>query len=307
LAWFLLVPGTAEAGAPIQPGRWNLNFTSSLPEYAGWLELTQAGGEHQLRLVGRAGAARQISRFEAGPAGLRFETNDWFGRHEKLTYQLEFTGGRISGTALRESGDLIRVEGAPAPALDRPPPECWDRPEPLFNGADLDGWAPKMPDRSHWLARNGILANPVKGTNLISAAKFEDFALHLEFRIPRGGNSGVFLRGRYEIQLEDEEQAASRQQELNHGAVYGFLAPVRSPSRLPGEWQSLDVELVGRTVAVRINGVLLIDKQSIPGPTGGTLDSSEDQPGPLMLQGDHGPVEFRNVTIRRAIGACCRQ
>jgi hypothetical protein len=139
-------------------------------------------------------------------------------------------------------------------------------------------------------------ARPV--SDLITDRKFMDFKLQTEFRYPRGSNSGIYLRGRYELQIEDNH--GREPSALGIGGVYGFLAPRENTARPAGEWQTLDAVLVGRRVTVVLNGETVIDRQEIPGITGGALDSSEGEPGPILLQGDHGPIEFRRVVITPA-------
>ncbi|MFN5932191.1 MAG: DUF1080 domain-containing protein, partial [Sphingobacteriales bacterium] len=113
-----------------------------------------------------------------------------------------------------------------------------------------------------------------------------------------GSNSGVYLRGRYEIQVCDTRGPEPARDSL--GAIYGFIIPNRPAWKNPGEWQTLDVTLVGRIVTVALNGQTIISEQPIPGITGGALDSKEGEPGPIMLQGDHGPIDYRNIIIRPA-------
>ena len=142
------------------------------------------------------------------------------------------------------------------------------------------------------------MVNAEPGNNLISERKFGDFKLHAEFRYPKGSNSGLYLRGRYEVQIEDsfgEDPECHRM-----GGVYGFLTPCTNAARPPQEWQAYDITLVGRTVTVHLNGERIIDRQSIPGITGGALDCHEGEPGPLMIQGDHGPIEFRKLQVTPA-------
>ena len=125
--------------------------------------------------------------------------------------------------------------------------------------------------------------------------KFTDFRLKAEFRYPKGSNSGIYLRGRYELQIEDN---FGQEPECHGiGGIYGFLTPSVNAAKRAGEWQAIEAELVGRTLTVTLNGQRVIDRQAIPGITGGALDSDEGSPGPVMLQGDHGPVEFRRVTV----------
>jgi hypothetical protein len=142
-----------------------------------------------------------------------------------------------------------------------------------------------------------VLRNRASGANLATERTFEDFRLQLEFRVPEGGNSGVYLRGRYEVQIAGSAPATPSDGDL--GAIYGFLAPTEIPYR-PGEWQTLDVTLIGRLVTVALNGRTVICNREIPGITGGALDSDEGSPGPILLQGDHGPVEFRNIVLTPA-------
>src|SRR5690606_34495972 len=111
-------------------------------------------------------------------------------------------------------------------------------------------------------------------------------------------NSGVYLRGRYEVQITDSQGMDPALDQL--GAIYGFLMPVSMPAKAAGEWQSMEVTLTGRLVTVVLNGVTIICNQEIPGITGGAIDSHEGNPGPLMIQGDHGAVDFRNIVITPA-------
>jgi hypothetical protein len=169
----------------------------------------------------------------------------------------------------------------------------------LFNGKDLAGWKPRLAGvKNGWVVKGGLLVNEKPGNDLLTEKKFTDFKLHAEFRYPRGSNSGIYLRGRYEVQIEDNY---GQEPDSHHiGGVYGFLTPSVNAAKKAGEWQTLDVVLVGRVVTVLLNGERVIDRQTIPGITGGALDSDEGAPGPLLLQGDHGPIEFRKVTLTPA-------
>lgn len=140
--------------------------------------------------------------------------------------------------------------------------------------------------------------NTDKGTDLVTEESFRDFRLHVEFKYPPGSNSGIYLRGRYEVQIQDDygKEPGSR----FIGGVYGFLTPVKNAGKPAGEWQSYDITLLGRWITVVLNGETVIDHQEIPGITGGALDSHEGEPGPIMLQGDHGPVTFRNLVLTPA-------
>jgi hypothetical protein len=154
---------------------------------------------------------------------------------------------------------------------------------------------------NEWEVVEGVLRNRESGGNLVSERGFTDFKLHLEYRLPPGGNSGVYLRGRYEVQILDPGAPGAEPDYGAVGAIYGFIAPSRIAARPGGEWNTFDVTLVGRMVTVTVNGDTVIHDREIPGVTGGALDSDEGAPGPLLLQGDHGPVEFRNIVVIPAI------
>ena len=124
---------------------------------------------------------------------------------------------------------------------------------------------------------------------------FGNFKLKAEFRYPKGSNSGIYLRGRYEVQITDNK--GMEPSDIYFGGVYGFLEPNQMAAKNAGEWQSYEITLIGNRVTIIANGNSVITDQTIPGITGGAIDSEEDQPGPIMLQGDHGAVEFRSLEI----------
>lgn len=172
----------------------------------------------------------------------------------------------------------------------------------LFNGTDLDGWKPRNPD-SHlsWSAQNGMLVNEVApdkhGTDLVTEEKFKDFVVRYDYMVPKGANSGFYLRGRYEIQILDDF-LTTRKELGGNGALYSFRAPSAFVSRGPGEWQQVEATIRGNKVTVVLNGTKIHDEVEIDRPTGGELDANLNDPGPLMLQGDHGSVAFRRIRIK---------
>jgi hypothetical protein len=167
----------------------------------------------------------------------------------------------------------------------------------LFDGKSLKGWHLRHERGANgWKVENGLLVNTPPSTDLVSDAKFQDFDLHVEYMFPKGSNSGLYLRGRYEVQIDDAHGAEPNSH--RSGGVYGRITPTSNPTKRAGEWQVLDARLIGRRVTVVLNGVRIIDNQEIPGVTGAALDDREDEPGPLMLQGDHGGVTFREIRIK---------
>ncbi len=175
----------------------------------------------------------------------------------------------------------------------------------LFNGKDLSGWRPIDPRKANgFKVENGqLINNPVQPKdghhisygNIRTEQEFKDFNLKLEVNVPKGNNSGVYLRGLYEIQVVD-----SYGQPLdshNMGALYSRITPSEAAEKPAGEWQTLDITLVDRHVTVIFNGKKIIDNQPVDGPTGGAISSDVFAPGPIYLQGDHGNVAYRNIVL----------
>jgi hypothetical protein len=190
------------------------------------------------------------------------------------------------------------VTGLPSPALKRAEPKAWSTPVALFNGKDLTGWVPiGNAAANHWVVTDGLLVNETKGANLKSTGTYTDFKVHFEVNCPDDANSGFYLRGRYEVQLEYEKEG-SEPSERSMGSIYGRIGPSPMQPRTPGQWESFDVMLVGRTVTISRNGVMTTDHKEIEGITGGALDANEGDPGSFYIQGDHtGGLKFRNITV----------
>ena len=271
-------------------GRWDLTVSGPTGSYPGWLEVATKGGQTEIRFQPRAGSVRPLKDFKLEGDKLSLVLSP------QMSLELTAKGGELTGVQKR--GDASsEVKGVRAPALDRPVPKSWTKPEPLFNGKDLTGWEPDRPDRSHWIAQDGYLVNEKNGANLRTTRMFDDFKLHVEVNCPDRGNSGLYLRGRYEMQIEYE---AAGVEDAYHsmGAIYGMAAVTKELPRKPGEWETFDITLIGRRVTVVRNSVTVIDNQEIAGITGGALDSREGDPGPFYIQGDHtGGIKFRNITI----------
>src|SRR5450432_2870701 len=174
-------------------------------------------------------------------------------------------------------------------------PAQWDT---VSNDMNLDGW--HASGKNQWKVDSGMLRNPWSESNIMTDQVFNDFKLHIEFRIPANSNSGIYLRGRYEVQILDSKE--NEEPWIGGlGAIYGFIVPTEQAAKGPGQWQTFDVTLVGRLVTLVLNGKTVICNQEIPGITGGALDSQEGEPGPVMIQGDHGAVDFRNIFITPAL------
>jgi hypothetical protein len=280
-------------------GRWDLTLKTPQREAPSWLEITQEGGQYHARLTSRWGHARTLPKLEISNGHILFVSpKGEEERKDDMVFEGSFSGDMLVGTTTGPDGTPWQWTGERAPALIRASAPKWGKAVKLFDGKDLSGWTPSDPN-AKWTVENGTLVSPGHGPELISTSKFNDFKLHIEFSCGHGANSGVYLRGRYEVQIEDDPQPEGPT--MRTGGVYGFLAPSpQQPSR-PGEWQSFDITLIGRMVTVVQNGVTIIDNHEIPGITGGALDSHEGLPGPIYLQGSEaGRVAFRNITITPA-------
>lgn len=288
--------GTASARSYL--GRWDLTLKTPGREYPSWLEITQEDGQLKARLVSRWGHARPLPKFELSNGIITFVSpKEEEDRKDDMVFVGKLSGKTLVGTTTGPDGTPWQWTGEKAPSLTRKSDPKWGKPVQLFNGKDLSGWRSSEPASTlTWKVENGTLVSPGNGPELISDSKFEDFKLHVEFNCARGSNSGVYLRGRYELQIEDDPVPEGPT--MRTGGIYGFLAPSPEQPRRPGEWQTYDITLVGRVVTVIQNGQLIIDKQEISGITGGALDSHEALPGPIYLQGSEaGHVAFRNITL----------
>ena len=279
-------------------GRWDMTINMDGKDFPSWLEVRHSG-YHTLvgELVGAWGSARPVSLVNFADGKISFSLPPQWEKGDKdMSFEGNVQGDGLVGSVIFPDGKKYNWLAVRAPSLVRSKQPVWDKQVRLFNGKDLQGWH-ALGD-NQWKAEGGILRSPKSGSNIVTDEAFTDFKLHIEFRYPKGSNSGVYLRGRYEVQIEDSKGHEPLKDEL--GSVYGFIAPAEQVAKAPGEWQSYDITLVGRMITVVANGKTIICNQAIPGITGGALNSKEDEPGPILLQGDHGPIEFRNIMITKA-------
>ncbi|SFV01713.1 3-keto-disaccharide hydrolase [Pseudoduganella namucuonensis] len=311
LAALFAVSAAACAADPQQPagfadpvlGRWNLTVTAKDgTQYPSWFDIRlRKESELMAEVVGRFGSTRHATAVEYSKGKLQLRVPR---QYEQDISDLVFDGALVDeqlvGTTTNEDGAVISWSAQRAPELPRKGRQKWGKPVELFNGRNLNGWRPQHVTAAPcWQIENGLLTNAAPCTNLISDATFGDFKVRMEFMNVAGGNSGLYLRGRYEVQISDAYGLAV--DPLRMGAVYGHVRPQANASRKAGEWQTLEVTLSGRFVTVVLNGVTVIDGQEIPGITGGALDSRETEAGPLLLQGDHTKVFIRKLSVARSL------
>ena len=308
-------------------GRWALTLPNGA---AGWLEIKKEKGYFDGSILWGGGSVlplssvvvtedtvivtrtRDVQRKDAAGKVVRTQqfTEAITGKlGEGDTLKLTQLAPKLNGTAY----DSAQFTGKRIPAMG-PRPDLkkvkFGEPIALFNGKDLAGWKPKEDKvESAWKVEGGVLSNivpkhapgtPAKRTaNLRTEKEFEDFNLKLEVNVPAGSNSGVYLRGIYEIQVFDSFGKALDSH--NMGALYSRITPSVAAEKPPGEWQTLDMTLVDRHVTVVLNGKTIIDNQPAAGCTGGAMWSDQFKPGPIYLQGDHGTVSYRNMVLRPVV------
>ena len=278
-------------------GRWDMTVNIDGKPHPSWFEVYRSGYRTLVgEFVGTGGSARPVSVFHFSNGKLSFSLPpQWESGSNDLSFEGGFSGDSLTGTMTWADGKQSNWSAVRAPELKRTGEPAWGQPQKLFNGKDLTGW--HALGTNQWVVKNGALQSPHSGANLVTDETFTDFKLHIEFRFPPHSNSGVYLRGRYEVQIDDTGDEPYKDV---IGAIYGFIPPSEMAAKGPGEWQSYDITLVGRMVTVVFNGRTVICNREIRGITGGAMNSKEGEPGPLLIQGDHGPIEYRNIVITKA-------
>jgi hypothetical protein len=321
-------PNVPATGLPVNDvsaflGQWSFDIGKGS---VGWLEVRQENGYVDADLLWGGGSILPVPYVFVSNGklivgrGVRKEirTKDETGNEKRVhnfPTWVEFSveGEKISGYALRPAAsgiglDTTMIAGKKLPDVPAAPDLTkitFGEPIQLLSANDLSGWKLVEADRANgWSVKEGILSNdPVQKEgaehvnygNIRTEQEFQDFNLKLEVNVPAHSNSGVYLCGRYEIQVSD-----SYGQPLdshNMGALYSRIAPVVNAEKPAGEWQSLDITLCDRHLTVVLNGTKIIDNQPVYGPTGGALTSDVFTPGPLYLQGDHGKIAYRNLVL----------
>jgi hypothetical protein len=301
--WNSQANSSSSASAAVKPflGRWDLSIKTPAGALPSWIEVSEEQGKPKVVMVGVSDHATPLAKVEIKVGKIEFlSPKGEEGFADDTLFKGKLVGGQLVGTTTSPGGASWRWAGRRAPALKRKGTPKWGKPVTLFNGKDFSGWRFSDPSRAAtWTIEGGTLVSNGNGPEIITIPKFTDFKLHVEFNCGVKSNSGVYLRGRYEVQVETDSEAEPPNRRM--GAVYGFLAPTPEQPRKPVEWQSYDITLVGRTVTVVQNGQTIIDHQEIPGITGGALDSHEELPGPIYLQGsEEGRVAYRNIVITPA-------
>lgn len=274
-------------------GRWDITVTNEPRHRVWWLEISGAEtAQPKGKFVSAyAGDMNVIDELEIRGDEITFGFRPKNGQHP--VYKARLVGDKLQGTF-----NQMMFTGVRAPRINETDDGKWKKGKPvaIFNGKDMAGLKALIPNKElGWEVKDGILVNKAGANNLITEAKYWNFELHVEFKLGPKSNSGIGLRGRYEIQiLEDYGNPPNSH---SNGALYSRVAPKVNASKPVGEWQTYDIRLVGREVTVVLNGQKVLDKVEIEGLTAVAVDANEGEPGPLILQGDHGSVEIRKLVL----------
>lgn len=286
------------SGVSSLEGRWDLVISKDGKQLPSWLEVQHSGTSTLIgRFVYAFGSARPVAQVKLVGNHFSFSIPpQWEPGTANMEFEGDLAAGILAGTMTYTDGKKYSFTGTRAPSLNRDAEPVWGEPIALIGKSDMNEWH-AMGD-NQWKVADGRLISAKSGANLVTNKTFNDFKLHVEFKYPKGSNSGVYLRGRYEVQIVDSKGMEPWNDQFS--AIYGFLPPNQMVAKAADEWQTYDITLVGRTVTVVANGKTVICNTVIPGITGGAIDSKEGEPGPILIQGDHGPIEFRNIVITPA-------
>lgn len=322
----LLLIATSAYAANANPfvGYWALTIPGG---GAGWLGVTENQGKLSASILWGGGSVVPVDGVKMDGNTLvvtrlyHDDRKDAAGKTIRTTTTETITatldGDNLNLTTSKKrpdgsEGDKANFTGKRIPPLPSAPDLSqvkFGAPIILFNGKNLDGWRLVEPGSvSGWTVKDGVLNNnPVQEPgkphknygNLRTIQEFEDFNLTLETNVPKGGNSGIYLRGIYEVQVADTFGRGVDSH--NMGGLYSRITPTVAAEKPAGEWQTYDITLVDRHVTVILNGKKIIDNQPLLGCTGGALWSDQFRPGPLYLQGDHTGANYRNIVIRPVV------
>jgi hypothetical protein len=316
-----LLSMTAPAAAEANPfvGSWALTIPGG---GAGWLGVVQTDDGLKASILWGGGSVLPVTTAKVEGDTLILTRVSGSKKRGAAVQETETIKAKLSGDQMNLTTERTRGEGKVfgqasfagkrIPALP-PKPDLakvrFGEPVKLLNGENLDGW--KIIEKgaaNGWTVKDGVLTNDPKQEpgkphknygNLRTEGEFEDFNLTLETNVPPGGNSGIYLRGIYEIQVADTY--GSKLDSHNMGGIYSRICPTESAEKPAGQWQTYDITLVDRHVTIVLNGKKIIDNQPLEGCTGGALWSDQFRPGPLYLQGDHTGANYRNIVLKPVV------
>jgi hypothetical protein len=302
LAAALAAPAAAQVAATdAYVGRWNVRITDATDTFAsGGFEIARKDGALSAGVVWRFGSFLPAKSTDVKDGTLVMVREEKPGKLD--TFEARLDGEILKGKVTYPDGKVHHFEGRRAPPLVSKKAPGWGDPVTLFDGRSLNGWTLRDSKKKNgWAVVNGELAvvDPKDNADLVSEPSFQDMKLHIEFNVDKKSNSGIYLRGRYEVQILDNPDAKMALDSHGCGGVYSRIGPKLDATKPAGEWQTLDITFVGRQITVVLNGQTIV-QGAVEGITGGATNPYEGEPGPIMLQGDHGKVRFRNIVVTPA-------
>ncbi|MBI3650855.1 MAG: DUF1080 domain-containing protein [Acidobacteria bacterium] len=300
LALLFISTGFAKSNPYV--GKWDITATTLDSHQVCWLEVKETNGQLSGSFLYRWGSVYPLTKVSLENNELVFDASQ---PGMTQIHKAKLVGGKLIGTLTLTDKKTNKTEtinwvGVRAPRwgkADANAKHTYGKPVDLFDGKSIEStWGVEMKGKpSGWSVVNGVMENQAGANNLVSKQTFQNFKIHAEYKLEAQSNSGIYLRGRYELQVLDDYGKAPESH--GHMAIYSRVAPQVNASKPAGEWQEMEAIIVGNRVTVFLNGQKVHDNQIIDGVTGGALDSAESKPGPIMLQGDHGRVWFRKVTV----------
>jgi len=284
-------------------GRWNLTGTGANSDRIYWLEVTDEGGKLSGRFLNRGGSPLPLESIKVEGDQLIF-TIAARPNVPAIEHRAKVERGKLVGSTKERDTPIqwVGVHPPTWPPADANAKHAYGKPIELFDGKSLDAFDLQHKDKpSGWTVADGAMTNEPHANNLISKQKFKDYKIQAEYKLEKDSNSGIYQRGRYELQVVDDFGKPAESH--GHMSIYAWVAPKVNASKPAGEWQAMEAIVVGNKVTVTLNGQKVQDNSTFEAITGGALDANETAPGPIMLQGDHGKVWYRKVTVTPIVGA----
>jgi hypothetical protein len=258
----------------------------------------ESGGQLSGMFLNRGGSPVPLAKVAVENGGLVFQLPAGRDNRPGTEFRAKLQGDKLVGSHPEGTRTVNWVGVRPPkwPPADANAPHKFGTPVELFNGKTFDTFDTQPSNYEvKWAVEDGVLTNTPPTRNLISKQKFKDFKINAEYKLAENSNSGIYLRGRYELQVLDD--FGKPPDEHSHMAIYGWTPPRVNASKKVGEWQAMEAVIVGNRVTVTLNGQRVHDNAEIQAITGGALDADETAPGPILLQGDHTKVWFRKITV----------
>lgn len=279
-------------------GRWNLTGTGEDANRVYWLEVSDKAGALSGMFLNRGGSPVPLASVAVQNGELVFQLAPGSNKQPGAEFRAKLEGGKLVGTTKADNRviNFVGVRPPTWPKSDANAKHTYGTPVDLFDGKTMNGFDTQPSNYPvTWTVEDGVLVNAPPTRNLISKQKFMNFRLQAEYKLFEKSNSGIYIRGRYELQvLDDYGKPADKH---SHMAIYGWTPAAVNASKPIGEWQTVDAVVVGNRVTVTLNGQKVHDNAELQAITGGALDANETEPGPILIQGDHTKVAFRKLTV----------